>query len=124
MSSHILAEVDRLATRIGIVHRGWLIEELDTEALERHRQQRLEVGARDLEAAEAALRAGGLSPERVAGDGRTAYLEVRDARAIEAPDDVARLLVAAGVAPTRLVVARESLEDHFVRLTGSAERAA
>lgn len=32
MSSHILAEVDRLATRIGIVHQGRLIEELDSDA--------------------------------------------------------------------------------------------
>ena len=28
MSSHILSEVDRLATRIGIIHKGRLIEEL------------------------------------------------------------------------------------------------
>ena len=34
MSSHILGEVDRLATRIGIVHRGRLVEELDRDALE------------------------------------------------------------------------------------------
>ena len=34
MSSHILTEVDRLATRIGIIHKGRLIEELDTEKLE------------------------------------------------------------------------------------------
>jgi ABC-2 type transport system ATP-binding protein len=37
MSSHILAEVDRLATQVGIVHRGRLIEELDSTALDRHR---------------------------------------------------------------------------------------
>ena len=29
VSSHILAEVDHLATRMGIIHRGRLIEELD-----------------------------------------------------------------------------------------------
>ena len=40
ISSHILAEVDRLAKRIGIIHRGRLIEELDSEALERHRDVR------------------------------------------------------------------------------------
>ncbi len=124
MSSHILAEVDRLATRIGIVHRGHLIEELDTEALERHRQQRLEIGARDLDAAEAALRAAGRSPTRVATDGADPHVELRDLSSIEAPDEVARLLVAAGVPPTCLAVARESLEDHFIRLTASEERAA
>jgi ABC-2 type transport system ATP-binding protein len=120
MSSHILAEVDRLATRIGIVHGGRLIEELDSEALEAHRDRRLEVGARDLAAAEDALRAAGLAPTRSASDGDAARLEVRDPRALECPDDIARLLVAAGVPPTHLAVARESLEDHFIRLTGSA----
>jgi ABC-2 type transport system ATP-binding protein len=115
MSSHILAEVDRLATRIGIVHHGRLIEELDSEALEAHRDRRLEVGARDLEAAEEALRAAGLSPSRSpAGAG---LLELRETRALGSPEDVARLLVAAGVPPTHLAIARETLEDHFIRLT-------
>ena len=118
MSSHILGEVDRLATRIGIVHRGRLVEELDHDALEVHRDRRLEVEARDLERAEASLRAAGFSPRwRRATDGSGA-LELREPRALEAPDEVAVLLVAAGVPPTHLVVARESLEDHFIRLTG------
>ena len=43
MSSHILTEVDRLATRIGIIHKGRLIEELDTDKLEKLRAKRLEV---------------------------------------------------------------------------------
>jgi ABC-2 type transport system ATP-binding protein len=117
MSSHILAEVDRLATRIGIVHHGRLIEELDSAALERHRDRRLEVATRDLPAAEAALRDAGVEAVREIADGRGSLLEVRDSRAIEAPDEVARLLVEAGAAPTHLVVARESLEEHFMRLT-------
>ena len=118
MSSHILGEVDRLATRIGIVHRGRLVEELDHDALEVHRDRRLEVEARDLERAEASLRAAGFSPRwRRATDGPGA-LELREPRALEAPDEVAVLLVAAGTPPTRLAVARESLEDHFIRLTG------
>lgn len=120
MSSHILAEVDRLATRIGIVHHGRLIEELDSEALEAHRDRRLEVGARDLAAAEDALRAAGLEPTRRASEGNLARVELRDPSALERPDDIARLLVAAGVPPIHLAVARESLEDHFIRLTGSA----
>jgi len=120
MSSHILGEVDRLATRIGIVHRGRLIEELDSEALETHRDRRLEIGARDLEAAEHALRAAGLSPALGNSDGHPPYLELRDARALDSPDEIARLLVDAGVPPTHLALARESLEDHFMRLTGNA----
>ncbi len=118
MSSHILGEVDRLATRIGIVHRGRLVEELDRDALERHRDRRLEVEANDLERAEAALRSAGLTPTRPGRNGRPAMLELRDPRALDAPDQIAVVLVAAGAPPTRLAVARESLEEHFIRLTG------
>jgi ABC-2 type transport system ATP-binding protein len=117
MSSHILAEVDRLATRIGIVHRGQLIEELDSEALEAHRDRRLEVGSEDLDAAERALLEAGLSPVRGPMNGAPVRLELRDLRAIESPGDIARLLVDAGAPPTHLALARESLEDHFIRLT-------
>ena len=118
MSSHILGEVDRLATRIGIVHRGRLIEELDSAALEAHRDLRLEVAARDLVVAETALRTSGFSPTLRRSDGSRGRLELRDPRALDCPDDVARLLVAAGAPPTHLALARESLEDHFIRLTG------
>jgi ABC-2 type transport system ATP-binding protein len=117
MSSHILAEVDRLATRIGIVHRGRLIEELDSEALESHRDRRLEIGAGDLDAAERALRGAGLAPLLRPANGSPARLELRDLRALESPGDIARLLVNAGVPPNHLALARESLEDHFIRLT-------
>ena len=59
MSSHILTEVDRLATRIGIIHKGRLIEELDTDKLEKLRAKRLEVQARNLEAAQISLHSAG-----------------------------------------------------------------
>ena len=117
MSSHILGEVDRLATRVGIVHRGRLVEELDHDALEAHRNLRLEVEARDLEGAEVALRAAGFSVRRRAATDGPAVLELREPGALASPDEIATLLVDAGTPPTRLAVARESLEDHFIRLT-------
>jgi ABC-2 type transport system ATP-binding protein len=123
MSSHILGEVDLLATRVGIVHRGRLVEELDRDALDRHRDRRLEVGANDLDRAEAALREAGLAPVRRTPEGGPAVLEVRDVRALDAPDSVAVALVAAGAPPTRLAIVRESLEDHFIRLTGGNDEA-
>lgn len=121
MSSHILGEVDLLATRVGIVHRGRLIEELDSDGLAAHRDRRLEIGARDLGAAAAALRAAGWSPTATAADDPSNRLELRDQRAIDAPDAVARVLVEAGVAPTHLAIARESLEDHFIRVTSQSD---
>jgi ABC-2 type transport system ATP-binding protein len=121
MSSHILAEVDRLATRVGIVHRGRLIEELDSDALERHRDQRLEVGARRMDVAEQALRASGFAPRRRSIAGGSSVLELREPRAIDAPEDIAHLLVQAEALPTRLAITRETLEDHFIRVTNAAD---
>src|SRR5689334_22546014 len=116
MSSHILTEVDRLATRIGIIHLGKLIEELDTDALERLRSKRLEIRARDLQAARASLQNAGY---RFASDDETIMIE--DVRAIEHPDNIAEILVNAGIPPTRLAVEQQNLEDHFMQLTGGTK---
>jgi ABC-2 type transport system ATP-binding protein len=123
MSSHILGEVDRIATRIGIVHQGRLIEELDSPTLARRRDQRLEIGARDINAARRTLLSAGFEPTFRAIDGQDPRLELRDRRALEAPDEIAALLAAAGVPPTHLALARETLEDHFMRLTGDGSTA-
>ena len=114
MSSHNLAEVDRLATRIGIIHAGRLIEELDMHELERRRARRLAVDARDRVAARAALVAAGYAISLVGEDG---LFVLGEPRAVAAPDEVARLLVAAGTPPTRLTVEQDDLEQHFLRLT-------
>ncbi len=113
MSSHILWEVDRLATRLGIIHQGRLIEELDAEKLEQLRSRRLEIRARDLAAAEQALQHAG---DAVTTDGHAIFSS--DERAVEAPEQVATLLVQAGTPPTRLAVEQEDLEGYFLRLTG------
>ncbi len=114
MSSHILAEVSRLAARIGIIHQGHLLQELDVADLERNRQRRLLLQARDLAAASQALAVAG-QPGEILADGTIA---LDDARAIERPDDVNCLLVRAGAPPTRLVVEEEELEHYFLRLVG------
>jgi len=113
MSSHILTEVDRLATRIGIIHKGRLIEELDATSLAALRAPRLQVQARDMELARATLVQAGYRVR--AGNGTLVLDEDRAARA---PDDVAALLVGAGAPPIRLAVEQEDLETHFLRLTG------
>jgi ABC-2 type transport system ATP-binding protein len=113
MSSHILSEVDRLATRIGIIHRGRLIEELAAEKMDALRSRRLEIRARDLEAARRVLTAAGFAVSTV----ENAILLNED-RAIDAPDAVAAMLASAGSPPTRLAVEQEDLEAYFLRLTG------
>ena len=112
MSSHILTEVDRLATRIGIIHQGKLIEELDTHQLEEMRARRLEVRTRNLEAAETSLQSAGY---RFTVENETIILT--DTHSIEHPDDIARILVNAGNPPVRLALEQQNLEEHFLQLT-------
>lgn len=114
MSSHILAEVARLAGRIGIIHEGRLLQELDADELERNRKRRLLLRVRDAEAARQALASAG-QPAEALGNGS---LEIRSAAAVERPDEINRLLVMAGAAPTQLVVEEEELEQYFLRLVG------
>jgi ABC-2 type transport system ATP-binding protein len=112
MSSHILGEVARLATRVGIIHEGRLVQELDAEEVSARERRRLVVATRDLAAARAALRG-----YRVELDGSALLLT--DERAIARPDDIATLLVHAGCPPTRLAVEHEDLEAYFLRLVGA-----
>jgi ABC-2 type transport system ATP-binding protein len=114
MSSHILAEVARLADRIGIIHAGRLLREMDLAGLEQERHRQLLVRARDIEAARQVLSAAGY-PGKSLADGR---LALDQAAALERPDDIASLLVQAGTPPTELLVDEEELEDYFLRLVG------
>ncbi|MFN3983228.1 MAG: ABC transporter ATP-binding protein [Caldilinea sp.] len=114
MSSHILAEVSRLAHRIGIIHQGRLIQELDAAKLERNRWRRLLVRTRDCKAAHAVLVGAGFSATLTPNN----VIEVKDGVALERPDNVATLLVNAGHAPTMLNIEEEDLENYFLRLVG------
>ena len=114
MSSHILAEVSRLADRIGIIHRGRLLQEMDVAALEQNRRRRLLVRARDIQAVRQLLSAAGYAGQ-LHPDGT---LELNQSAAIERPDDIAALMARAGSPPTRLLVEEEDLESYFLRLVG------
>ncbi len=114
MSSHILAEVSRLAQRIGIIHQGHLLQELDIAELERNRKRRLLLRARDTQAAQRVLAAAGHSAQ-VRTDGT---LELATPAAVTCPDEINCLLVGAGTPPTQVLVEEEELEQYFLRLVG------
>lgn len=120
MSSHILGEVARLAQRIGIIHQGRLLQELNMEELERNRRRRLVVKTRDDCAARVVLQNAGLS---ILANSR-GTLELEDTGAIERPDEIATRLVNAGLAPTMLNIEEEDLEHYFLRMVGAPEAGA
>jgi ABC-2 type transport system ATP-binding protein len=118
MSSHILAEVSRLAGRIGIIHKGNLLQELNIDELERNRNRRLLLRVRDVESAHQTLMAAS-QPAEILPDGT---IELKNVSSIEHPDDINRILVNAGTPPIQLMVEEEELEQYFLRLVGMDER--
>ncbi len=114
MSSHILAEVARLASRIGIIHHGTLLQELTAAQLEGNRQRKLIVRVHDPGSALQTLTSKGI-PAESAPDGS---LVIRSTTALEHPEAVSQLLVQAGTPPYHLAVDEEELEQYFLRLVG------
>ncbi|GIH05246.1 hypothetical protein Rhe02_33130 [Rhizocola hellebori] len=116
LSSHILAEVARLATRIGIIHEGRMITEMSADDLPRHVQRTLQVRCRDHVAARRILHDNGYDPQ----PGENGMLLVTGHDAVDTPERVATLLVDGGCPPQHLAVHEEDLESLFLRLTGAA----
>ena len=114
ISSHNLDEVSRMATRIGIIHRGKLIREIDTGELATSLGRNLVLDARDREGAAALLSDRGFAVTR-GSDGR---LLLSSTSACEKPEEINALLVRSGFPPSHLAVAAEDLESWFLRTIG------
>ena len=118
ISSHILSEVAQLAMRIGIVHEGRLVKELDAGTLAEEEGKRLEVDVRDAATARSALEKAGIVVRSEDGNSLT----ILDKDAIQHPDNIATLLVQAGCPPSRLVVEQGDLESYFLETVGMKEQ--
>lgn len=115
ISSHILEEISKLATRIGIIHQGRLVQEMGIDQLERFFHKKVIVDAHDKKAAQAILVKEGYTVN-LSGEG---ILEVTGEKAVEHPEDIASILVRAGLPPTLLKVEKETLEAYFLRTVRS-----
>jgi ABC-2 type transport system ATP-binding protein len=113
MSSHILAEVDQLADRIGIIHEGSLVEELDRKKLGGRKRLWIEVDVDRPDRAESILRER-LGLRELSRHGERG-MRIADAGA--GSGDIAQALVEAGIRLERLLPVEENLEEHFMRIT-------
>jgi ABC-2 type transport system ATP-binding protein len=115
ISSHILGEISKFATRIGIIHEGRLIQELNTDQLETLRKKRLLIDVNDKEHAISFLAKQGFNATVTDND----ILEISGKDSIVFPEKVNALLVNSGNAPTMLYVQEEDLETYFLRVIGT-----
>jgi ABC-2 type transport system ATP-binding protein len=115
ISSHILGEISRFATRIGIIHEGKLIQEVDTNQLDKFCRKHLLIKANDIKAARLLLAKSGYTINETKDD----IIEIKDEEAISKPDAIATIMVNAGCPPTLLQVEEENLESFFLRTIGN-----
>ncbi len=114
ISSHILGEISKFATRIGIIHNGSLIREFDANQLEMLCQKRLIVNTNNQKKALSVLVQNGFLFRPTEDD----FLESENQEAIKHPDLISALLVNEGFPPTLLQVKEEDLESYFLRTIG------
>jgi ABC-2 type transport system ATP-binding protein len=114
VSSHILSEVARLATRIGVIHEGKLVKELNTGELAEQEDQRLVIHVHDVDAALSALGKAGITARSYGQD----TLIITDKETLKHPEKVATILVQAGSPPSKLIIEQGDLESYFLKLVG------
>jgi len=111
LSSHILAEISKVANRIGIIHNGKLIKELATHELNSQLIKAIIVSTKDNLAGIKHLTESDYDA-RMNGNNE---IEISDARGITHPENISQLLVEKGLPPTKLYLFEEDLEKYFLR---------
>ncbi|WP_098742128.1 ABC transporter ATP-binding protein [Paenibacillus sp. EZ-K15] len=117
ISSHILEEMSKLASRIGIIHKGVLLEELTTKDFETIRRKQLMIGTKDARKAQAILSDSGYAVHSTSNN----CFVLPDDHAVKHPEDIARLLAHHEVPLTMLKVEEENLERYFLKVIGVEE---
>ncbi len=115
VSSHLLAEMERICDRVAVLTQGRMLREGSLDDLLGHEADvvEIEVSAADDERARSLLRERfGAEPRLV----RRGHLELRKGRF--GPADVNGVLVGEGIAVEGLGLRRRTLEQVFVELTG------
>lgn len=112
VSSHLLAEIDQMATDVGIIDKGHLIFQDSLVILHEHSRSRILFQTSDNEAAFRLLNTAGMS---VKWESNSFYLDhVSDDIVMDAVGQC----VNAGIGVFRVTEQQKSLEDIFISLTG------
>lgn len=115
LSSHLLGEVEQIASHIGIIHEGSLLFQGTLAELQSKQHTQLTVGVKQLDQAVDYLVEAGWNVQR-----RVDELLSVSARAPEDAIEINRLLVEHRLEVFHLSLAQASLEDIFLTLTRSA----
>jgi len=112
LSSHILSEISKIATRIGIVHEGRLIKELSSREFHDQLLKKVQIDTVDNIKALNILQGRGITA--LINDRN--QLEITQRQVIAQPETIATLLVREQIPPKMLIVVEEDLETYFLRI--------
>lgn len=112
ISSHILSELERVCTKIGVISHGELLEEISLEDLHKNARRRILIDAQNSIAVLAALNTDGHFPDIGTEDGKIAVYGDADLNRI------LRILVEKGLEVRSVNTLEETIEDHYIRLLG------
>lgn len=118
ISSHILSELAKLATKVGIIHKGKLIKELRLDELEQQVLKKLIMDTHNNLQTLEFLKYKNISSS-INNDKH--IIEIYDTKAISEPEIICEWLVNAGLAPRSLYVFEEDLETFFIRTIRNEE---
>lgn len=116
ISSHLLSEIDQIATTVGVVAKGKLIYQDTIEKMRQHAQQRISLRVSDGERAWRSLLATGIQSEF------DANIVTLQEQSDEKVASAVRTLVRDGLSIYRIEEEKRSLEDVFLQMT-TKERA-
>ena len=114
ISSHILGELEKIATHYGVIHQGKLVDEFSAQTLQKRCGENLILYTNDSQLAMETVKEKfpAVTCEKLT-DGT-----VRIEGHAEKADLIRQVLVAAGLIVNGVVPKRENLEDYFLKLMG------
>jgi len=113
ISSHILSELDLVATRFGFIEQGVLVKEITHNNLHEQTKKLLVIETNDAWKAQAALKLIGI--ENISADGNKLTLDSH----LDQSNQIARTLINAGVELYDIHRQETTLEEYFIRLIGT-----
>ncbi|MPQ32203.1 ABC transporter ATP-binding protein [Clostridium estertheticum] len=115
ISSHILSEIQQLATKVGIIHKGKLLEEIDSEALKKKNRHYIELKVNnDRDAVFMLEQKFNISDYIISQPGVIKIYE-----RLTETSNINRMLIQNNVEVKEISLLRDSLEDYFIKLVGS-----
>jgi len=115
ISSHILSEIQKLATKVGIIHKGKLLEEIDSETLKKRNRHYIELKVRnDREVVFILEQKFNITDYIIPEPGLIKIYEK-----LTETSNINKILIQNNIDVNEISLMRDSLEDYFINLIGS-----